>query len=83
MFSKLIPALAVLALAANGLAWYQHRVALRGALSVVGPAAVLAALFGFWQYDWSIFLFYAGLALMLFASILDIVRPAQSPQCHA
>lgn len=83
LFSKLIPALALLALATNGLAWYRYRVALRGALSVAGPVAVLAALFGFWQYDWSIYLFYAGLALMLFTSILDIVRPALRPQCHA
>lgn len=82
LFHKLIPALAVLALVANCVVWYRHRAALRGALSVAGPVAVLAALFAFWQYGWSVYLFYAGLALMLVVSILDIVRPAQRPQCQ-
>ena len=82
LFHKLIPALAVLALVANFVTWYRHRVAFRGALSVAGPVAVLTALFAFWQYDWSIYLFYAGLGLMLLVSVLDIVRPAQRPQCQ-
>lgn len=82
LFHKLIPALAVLALFANCVAWYRHRVAFRGVLSIWGPVAVLVALFAFWQHAWSIYLFYAGLALMLFVSILDIVRPAQNSQCQ-
>jgi mercuric ion transport protein len=83
LFHKLMPALAVLALVANCMTWYRHRVALRGVLSVAGPVAVLTALLAFWQYDWSIYLFYAGLALMLVVSVLDIVRPARRPQCRS
>lgn len=83
LFHKLLPALAILALVANCAAWYRHRVPLRGLLSVAGPVAVLAALFAFWHHDWSIYLFYAGLFLMLLVSVLDLFHPAKKPQCHA
>ncbi|WP_430390457.1 organomercurial transporter MerC [Dyella sp. 20L07] len=83
LFHKLIPALAVLALIANAIAWYRHRVALRGLFSIVGPVTVLVALFAFWHDDWGIRLFYTGLALMLFSSLLDLIYPAKKPQCRA
>lgn len=83
LFHKLLPSLAGLALIANAIGWYRHRVALRGLLSIAGPVAVLAALFAFWHDDWGIYLFYAGLASMLAASILDLFNPAKRPQCHA
>ena len=82
LFRELVPALALLALIANGVAWYRHRVALRGLLSIGGPLAVLAALLLFWSHDWSIGLFYAGLASMLIVSVLDIFRPARTPPCR-
>lgn len=82
-FRKLIPALVILALVANCISWYRHRVVSRGLLSIAGPVAVLAALFNFWHYDWSIYLFYVGLGLMLVVSLLDIFHPAKSPQCRA
>lgn len=82
LFRKLIPALAVLALVANCIGWYRHRAVSRGLLSIAGPVAVLAALFAFWHYDWSIHVFYAGLGLMLVVSLVDIFRPAKRPQCR-
>ena len=82
-FRKLLPGLANLALLVNAWAWYRHRQFTRGLLSVAGPVAVLSALLLFWSQDWSIYLFYAGIALMLFASILDLLRPIKAPQCRA
>lgn len=82
LFRKLLPVLAILALVANGIAWYRHGVALRGLLSIIGPVAVLAALLLFWHHDWSIYLFYVGLAFMLAVSLLDFFRPAMTPQCR-
>ncbi|MBK7209554.1 MAG: organomercurial transporter MerC [Dokdonella sp.] len=82
LFRKLIPALVVLALVANCISWYRHRVVSRGLLSIAGPVAVLAALFAFWHYDWSIYLFYTGLGLMLTVSLLDIFHPVKKPQCQ-
>ena len=81
LFRTLLPALAVLALIVNAWAWYRHRRFARGVLSVLGPLAVLSALLLFWSYDWSIYLFYAGIALMLVMSVLDLLRPARAVQC--
>lgn len=82
LFRKLLPALAVLALLVNAWAWYRHRQLGRGLLSLAGPVAILVALLVVWSYDWSIYLFYAGITLMLFTSILDLLRPAKAPQCR-
>ena len=73
--------LQLLALIVNAWAWYRHRRFARGFLSVLGPLAVLSALLLFWSYDWSIYLFYAGIALMLVMSVLDLLRPARVVQC--
>jgi mercuric ion transport protein len=81
LFRTLLPALALLALIVNAWAWYRHRRFARGLLSVLGPLAVLSALLLFWSYDWSIYLFYAGIALMLVMSVLDLLRPARAAQC--
>ncbi len=82
LFRKLLPGLALLALVVNAWAWYRHRRLDRGLLSVAGPLAVLVALLAVWSYDWSIYLFYAGIALMLFSSLLDLVRPVRAFQCQ-
>lgn len=81
-FHTLIPALAFLALIANAVAWYRHRVALRGIISISGPLIILAALFVLWHSGWGVALFYVGLALMLVVSILDIAHPTRTPRCR-
>ncbi|MCE7950062.1 MAG: mercury transporter MerC [Xanthomonadales bacterium PRO7] len=82
LFHKLLPGLAVLALLVNAWAWYRHRQIARGLLSVLGPVAVLFALLVVWSQDWSIYLFYAGIALMLFMSVLDLLLPVKVPTCR-
>lgn len=82
LFRKLLPGLAVLALVVNAWAWYRHRQIPRGLLSVAGPVAVLVALLVVWSYGWSIYLFYAGIAFMLLASVLDLLRPVKASRCH-
>jgi len=82
LFRRLLPAFAVLALVANAYGWYRHRAHVRGALSVLGPLVVLAALFPLWHYDWSINLFYFGLAFMLAISAFDVFRPVLAVQCR-
>jgi mercuric ion transport protein len=75
--NKLLPLFALAALLVNCFGWYQHRVHYRGALSVLGPTAILATLYPLWTYGWSTYLFYAALALMVLVSIADIVWPAR------
>lgn len=54
-----------------------------GAAIGLGPLAVLVALWVVWHHDWSIYLFYAGIALMLVMSFLDLLLPARVTACSA
>lgn len=49
----------------------------------LGPLAVLVALWVVWHHDWSIYLFYAGIALMLVMSFLDLLLSARVTSCRA
>jgi len=73
--NTLLPIFAVIALAANILSAFSHRRIGRALFGIVGPLMVLATLYLFWTDNWSTYMFYAGLALMLIASIWDLVSP--------
>ena len=73
--NKLLPIFAGIALAANILSWFSHRNLVRGLAGIAGPSMVLATLYLFWTDNWSTYLFYAGLTVMLAVSIWDIVSP--------
>lgn len=73
--NTLLPIFATIALAANVIAWFSHRRLLRMLAGIAGPSMVLATLYLFWTDNWSTYLFYAGLAVMLAVSIWDIVSP--------
>ncbi|HHJ17135.1 MAG TPA: organomercurial transporter MerC [Gammaproteobacteria bacterium] len=75
--NTLLPAFAVLALLANVGGWFLHKNILRGIAGLAGPGMVLATLYLFWTDDWSTYMFYAGLVVMLAVSIWDIASPAQ------
>ena len=75
--NTLLPLFASIALAVNVYGWYQHRKHWRGILSILGPVAILATLYPLWQYDWSTYLFYCALILMLLVSIGDLIWPAR------
>ena len=80
--NTLLPVFVSVALFLNLVNWYQHKVHIRGIISLLGPIAVLATLYPLWQYGWSTYLFYVGLLFMFVVSILDIVKPARAPQCQ-
>lgn len=73
----LLPLFVLVALAANVIAWRQHRNLLRGLLSVIGPLLVLAAVFVMRGMGIrSGFLLYPGLVLMIVVAVWDLVsRP--------
>jgi len=73
--NTLLPVFAWLALIANGVAFLSHRHWLRLIAGLVGPGMVLLTLYPLWTYDWSTYLFYAGLVIMLVVAIWDIVAP--------
>lgn len=45
------------------------------ALGIAGPLMVLATLYLFWTDDWSTYMFYFALALMLSVSLWDVFDP--------
>ncbi|ORU92744.1 MAG: mercury transporter MerC [Cycloclasticus sp. symbiont of Poecilosclerida sp. M] len=79
--NTLLPIFAGVALLANLISWFNHRVGYRGLLSISGPCMVLATLFLFWTDDWSTQMFYVGIALMIVVSLLDVISPANK-QCE-
>lgn len=80
--NTLLPLFAGIALLANTLGWLAHRQWHRSALGMLGPTLVLLTLYPLWQYGWSTYLLYAGLALMLGVAIWDLASPANR-QCVA
>ena len=79
--NTLLPIFALLALIVNLYNWFKNQNHARGTLSIIGPIAVLLTLYPLWQFDWSTYLFYAGICLMIVMSVLDIVKPAKEPTC--
>ena len=74
--NTLLPLLAAIALIANALSFINHKIWYRGLLAIAGPIMVLLTMYPLWFYDWSTYLLYSGLALMILVSIWDIVSPA-------
>ncbi len=74
--NKLLPLFAGIALAANALGWLSHRQWRRGLLGLLGPSLVLLTLYPLWNYGWSTYLLYGGLALMMAVATWDLISPA-------
>ncbi len=73
--NKLLPLFALIVLVSNLVAWVSHRDYIRLIWGLLGPLMVLATLYLFWTDNWSTYMFYTGLVLMLAVSIWDIILP--------
>lgn len=73
--NKLLPLFAIIVLFSNLFAWVSHRDYIRLIWGLLGPLMVLATLYLFWTDNWSTYMFYTGIVLMLVISIWDIVSP--------
>jgi len=74
--NTLLPLFAWIALGANALGWLSHHQWHRSLAGMIGPAIVLLSLFPWFQYGWSTWTLYGGLALMLGVAIWDLLSPA-------
>ncbi|HFD81146.1 MAG TPA: organomercurial transporter MerC [Gammaproteobacteria bacterium] len=74
--NTLLPLFAWIALGANALGWLAHRQWRRSLAGMVGPSIVLLSLYPWFQYGWSTWSLYAGLALMLVVAGWDLWSPA-------
>ena len=73
--NTLLPLFAAIALAANVFAFFSHKIWYRAFAGITGPIMVLLTMFPLWTYDWSTYLLYAGIVLMLMVSLWDIFSP--------
>ena len=74
--NTLFPTFASIALAMNILGWFSHRQWHRSLLGSIGPILVLLSLYPWFEYEWSTYVTYSGLGLMVVVSILDMISPA-------
>lgn len=73
--NTLLPVFAAIALLANLYSGFFHRLWIRMLWGIAGPIMVLATLYLFWTDNWSTYMFYLGLLLMLIVSIWDMISP--------
>lgn len=76
LVTTLLPVFAWIALGANAVGWLGHRQWYRSLAGMIGPTVVLLSLYPWFQYGWSTWSLYAGLALMLGVAIWDLAAPA-------
>jgi len=74
--NTLLPIFAAIALVANAFIFYKHKKWLRGLLGIAGPIMVLLTMYPLWTYNWSTYLLYTGIVLMLIVSVWNIISPA-------
>ncbi len=80
--NTLLPIFASLELLVNLYNWHKNKNHTRAVFSILGPVAVLLTLYPLWLYDWSTYLFYFGICLMVVMSVLDIVKPVREQTCN-
>ena len=72
--NTLLPIFAVFALMANVYSYFHHKIRYRTLAGIAGP--IMLTMYPLWAYDWSTYLLYAGIAMILIVSIWDIFSPA-------
>ena len=73
--NTLLPVFAAIALGANLFAWFSHKIWYRTLAGITGPSMVLLTMYPLWTYEWSTWLLYAGIAMMLVVAVWDIISP--------
>ena len=74
--NTLLPLFAAFALVANVYSYFIHKIWYRTLAGIAGPIMVLLTMYPLWNYGWSTYLLYVGIATMLIVSIWDIFSPA-------
>ena len=76
--NTLLPIFAAIALAANLVSFFSHKVWYRTLLGISGPTMVLLTMYPLWSYNWSTYLLYAGIVMMLGVALWDIFSPPKN-----
>ncbi len=73
--NTLLPVFAWIGLAANVFSFLTHGLIHRLLAGIAGPIMVLLTMGPLWTYDWSTYLLYTGIVVMLLVSLWDIFSP--------
>jgi mercuric ion transport protein len=73
--NTLLPVFAGIVLISNLYAAWFHRRWIRMLWGISGPLMILATFYLFWTDNWSTYMFYAGLIIMIAVSIWDLISP--------
>lgn len=76
--NTLLPIFAAIALAANLVSFFSHKVWYRTLLGIAGPTMVLLTMYPLWSYNWSTYLLYAGIVMMMAVALWDIFSPPKN-----
>ena len=76
LLGTFLPIFAWLALVVNALGWFLHHQWFRSLLGMIGPSILLLSLYPWFQYSWSTYATYTGIAIMLIVSLWDLFSPA-------
>lgn len=75
--NTLLPVFAAIAFGANLVAFVFHKIWYRTLFGIAGPIMVLLTMYPLWSYNWSTYLLYTGLVLMMVIALVDIFWPAK------
>ncbi|VAW54485.1 Mercuric transport protein, MerC [hydrothermal vent metagenome] len=75
--NTLLPIFAWIGIASNVVLFLSHRVIYRLIAGITGPTMVLLTMGPLWTYDWSTYLLYTGIVIMMIVAIWDLVSPAR------
>ena len=76
--NTLLPVFAIISLILQIFTAWQAKSIIWLIAGVTGPLMVLATLYLFWSDNWSTYMFYAGIILMLIVSVWQRFRPAST-----
>jgi len=71
--NTLLPIFVWLAIIANGFSFLFHGIFIRLMASLIGPSFVLLTLYPLWSHEWSTYLFYIGLVMMVIVAIWEVI----------
>jgi len=74
--NTLLPIFAVITLIINLLGYFLHKQIIRTLFGIVGPILLLLSLYPWFQYEWSTYVTYSAIAIMVLVSLWDIFSPA-------
>ena len=73
--NTLLPIFALLTFIINLLGYFLHKQIIRVLLGIIGPILLLLSLYPWFQYEWSTYVTYLAISIMILVSLWDFFSP--------